>query len=636
MKTHTGRIIFTCIVCEFEATREILLENHMEMKHGEKSDRKTKCSDCGKMFPALFLSRYHICGPQYTYPCQLCHFVAIDLEEIVAHSLEYHTNHLSIFKCDRCDFKSIKKERIDIHLQTNHKNLRVDIAEEDQIQFQCDQCEYRCNLNIKLRSHKKKIHEAKEDSGRSFKCNNCEFTSNHVLHMWEHRQASHPQYIPQFQRKARDLIPALLAEQGYNILEEIITMKTGLINSFTELTAFVHSSLEEVKTKANENHIEIKTSIENLNKKVDVKPEKDQNKSVDEPKDTKNFNDKDEDHHTLRRSQRKKKNNSKTNVVWVGTSISEVLDEKKFEHDTNTNVKVVRAYAITDEVETPYQKDALRLQDNSFKNVVPEVLENDEVDVLVMEAGNIEISNIKVNEALLDTSKEITEYKNQWFKEVEEDSKKVFEVAENAIKQKQDLKVIVMKRLPRFDRSSQDILGIKAQLSKYANKVYEQLWLKAGSPQNIHILELNLNTEDSKHIRDIIFGLKNAKDYDGVHLRGPGAGRHFTYRAGQAIKAFLPKYQKPRSVAARTGPKSSRSARQANQSHSSQFTHTDTHTDCPQARYQSQNSHTDCPQARYQQRQQARAKASYAEVVRGEGYQYNYAVPTYNRFTFLD
>ena len=176
-----------------------------------------------------------------------------------------------------------------------------------------------------------------------------------------------------------------------------------------------------------------------------------------------------------------------------------------FEHDTNTSVKVVRAYAITDEVETPYQKDAHRLQDNSLKNVVPEVLENDEVDILVMETGNIEISNIKVNEALLDTSKEITEYKNQWFKEVEEDSKKVFEVAKNAIKQRQDLKVIVMKRLPRFDRSSQDILGIKAQLSEYANKVYEQLWLKAGCPQNIHILELNLNTENSKHLRDIIF-----------------------------------------------------------------------------------------------------------------------------------
>ena len=611
MKTHTGRIIFTCTVCEFEATREILLENHKEMKHGEQSDRKTKCCDCEKMFPALFLSRYHICGPQYTYPCQLCSFVAIDLEEIVSHLVEYHTNDLSILKCDSCDFKSIKRNSMEIHLQTNHKNLKVDIGEKDQVQFQCDQCEYKCTLNIKLKNHKKKHHETKEDAGRSFKCNNCEFKSNYVLHMWEHRQTSHPENVPKLQPKAGDMVPALLAEQGYNILEEVITMKTGLINSFTELAAFVHTSMEEVKTKVEEKHSVLEASIEKLNKKISIKTENEQIKSVEKPKDNKIHSDKADNHYVFRRFPRKKNKNSKANIAWVGTSISNVLDKQKFEHDTNTNVE--------------------------FVNVVPEALENDEVDVLVMETGSTEITNIKVNEALLDTSKQITEYKDQWFKHVEEDSKNLFKVAEDAIKQKPNLKVIVLKRLPRFDRSSQDILGIKSQLSNYANQIYDQLWIKSGCPNNIHILELKLNTEDSKHLRDIIFGTNNTKHFDGIHLRGTGAVRHVTYRAVQTIKAILPKPEKPRSVAAKTGPRlAHRPVGQPGQSHSSQSSH----IDCPQARYQrqqhSQYSHTDCPQARYQRQQQTRTQASYAEVVRGGDYGYSYAVPTSNRLTFLD
>ena len=267
MKKHTGRILFTCSGCEFEATRQILLENHMEVKHKKKSDRNNKCDDCGKTFPALFLSRYHICGPQYTYPCQMCKFVAIDLEEITYHMVEYHTNSLSILSCDQCDFKSIKSSNIEIHKQTNHKNLKVDIKEEDLVQFQCDECKYKCTLNIKLKKHKTKHHGSK-DTGR-FKCNNCEFSSDLVLHMWEHRLSNHPENMPQLVPKPKGIALALLAEQGYDIMEEIISMKSGLANSFKELVAFVHSNTEEVKSKVSDNFKATQTSLENLDKKID-------------------------------------------------------------------------------------------------------------------------------------------------------------------------------------------------------------------------------------------------------------------------------------------------------------------------------------------------------------------------------
>ena len=159
------------------------------------------------------------------------------------------------------------------------------------------------------------------------------------------------------------------------------------------------------------------------------------------------------------------------------------------------------------------------------------------------------------------------------------------------------------------------------------------MWLKSGSPEKIHIAELKLGTKENVHLRKLIFGASSIENFDGVHLCGPGAARHFTYRSVQAIKEVLPKSEKMRAMADKSGARPSyRRTGSQNQSHSSED-----HTDCPQARYQ--RRHTDCPQAMYQRRQVARASASkpsYAQIVKGgDNRGYSYSVPTSNRFTFL-
>ena len=40
---------------------------------------------------------------------------------------------------------------------------------------------------------------------------------------------------------------------------------------------------------------------------------------------------------------------SHKNLLWIGTSISKALDKNKFEKDTNTNVKFVKAFGIKEE-----------------------------------------------------------------------------------------------------------------------------------------------------------------------------------------------------------------------------------------------------------------------------------------------
>ena len=171
----------------------------------------------------------------------------------------------------------------------------------------------------------------------------------------------------------------------------------------------------------------------------------------------------------------------KHKVGWVGTSISKQMDKSKFKEALNVDLIMEMAYCI----------DAL-YRNKNFKAVVPKVIEKDDIDNLVLQTGCIEITNFDVNNAVMDTKKHIDEYKKEWFEKVERDSSNLFNVTEDALKKSTSLKrVIIIKRLPRYDRSRDDILGIKSQLSEYANACYDQLWIKKGCPDNIFAVQLN-------------------------------------------------------------------------------------------------------------------------------------------------
>ena len=61
---------------------------------------------------------------------------------------------------------------------------------------------------------------------------------------------------------------------------------------------------------------------------------------------------------------------------------------------------------------------------------------------MVLETGSIESTNLRVNEAMLDTQKDIQTYKKEWFNKIEKASETLFNVAENAIKKSLNIKVI--------------------------------------------------------------------------------------------------------------------------------------------------------------------------------------------------
>ena len=131
------------------------------------------------------------------------------------------------------------------------------------------------------------------------------------------------------------------------------------------------------------------------------------------------------------------------------------------------------------------------------------------------------------------------DHKKDWFQQAENESKELYKSAEAAAEENKDLKVCIVKRLPRFDRSSADLIGIKSEISDFANTILKQEWIKSGRPSRINILDLKLNLSESKHIRHLIYGDRNSSNYDGVTPIGKGVSRHFSYRVKQALEPIV-------------------------------------------------------------------------------------------------
>ena len=97
---------------------------------------------------------------------------------------------------------------------------------------------------------------------------------------------------------------------------------------------------------------------------------------------------------------------SKEKISWIGTSISKALDKDKFEKDLNIQLKITRAYCIEEEENARFKK-------KHFREIVPKVVEKEDPDTIVLQTGSIEISNIDVNKALMDSKKDNEEYKKE-------------------------------------------------------------------------------------------------------------------------------------------------------------------------------------------------------------------------------
>ena len=631
---HTGTSIYTCGTCEFETTRQAMLNDHIEAKHMkknfwwlEKEKSEYNCDKCEKKFQNLFVMRYHLCVQKTKYACSFCEVIVETFEELVPHLETEHTK--KSIRCELCPFEATNMEDIGSHVQVKHKTTQVKISKEEQVVLMCDQCEYRCNLNIKLKKHKM-VHQKEKETDLIYECDVCDLTFDFLTQALEHRQTKHSDLEPDLSPKPKDMAMSLLIEQNVELQRELERFKKDVKNAFTEFASNMKECFEAVGEDIKESRKQnlrgfsdisevFGAKLEKIENKIDNHIEKSNIGQRDTKKDVESEHDKTENYNKNMHTEesktkteiknKSKKKSSKKKIKWIGTSDGSVLNKEKVENTLNVDLSMERAYYIDEEESAP-------LKENNFKTVISEKIKHEEIDVLVLQTGSIEITDLKVNEAILDTKKDLTEYKKDWFKKVENDSAKVFDVALDALSKNNGIeKVVIVKRLPRYDRSSSDILKIKSELSEFANRAYDQIWQKMGSPENIQIVDIDLKCSSSAHLRNLIFGHSDSENFDGIHMRGEGASRHFTYRTINALKQVI--FSEKRKETYRNKSRAYTQAKSVPD---------DDHSACPQTVYQmwkkvEKNLHHKIPPAK-----------SYRPRFNDN----RYSVPTQNRFSPLN
>ena len=581
---NSGRI--ACNKCDYTCQFNIQLRKHVNKKHVE------------------------IKNTAQQFGCEKCAYKCDTGTTLRAHIEAYHIK--DIFKCNYCGFEDETEDNLRMHVQSNHNSNQ-------NIYYPCDECEVRTPRINDLVLHKKTIHGILK-----YACDLCEHSDTLLEGLWRHKVVDHQAFEPDTPEATYHMQQMLLISlsaqveflvnsmaklnvqtaQGFlenkthmdklegkldTVDERVHDLDTALAKT-TRFDNKIQNDSQAVLTKVSAKCAEIENLVLHVAKRKAVA---ESNPIRDEPgteehdglkkKDTaEEKNDEIDKADDAFENVYQRRRNRKHKVTWVGTSLSKVLDKEKFEKDIDVELTMEKAYCIEEEG---------RFKQMNFKAIVPKLVEKGDIDTLVLQTGSIEITNIEANKAMMDASKDISKYKKEWYEKAEKDSTNLFAIAEDAIKKDPNLNVIIVKRPPRFDRASKDISRIKSQLSKFSNHVYDQLWLKNGSPAKIHIVELELGCENSQYLREIIYGQPQNPKYDGIHLLGKAASRHFTYRAVQIMLPIV----NPSLVPVQQFPSLRRNFRAKthmpeNEQLSADWkTQDDGHTNCEQAQYQRQS-----------------------------------------------
>jgi hypothetical protein len=205
-------------------------------------------------------------------------------------------------------------------------------------------------------------------------------------------------------------------------------------------------------------------------------------------------------------------NSGPEHILYVGDSISSNANFNTLEEATETKFIKVKAYSAVHDTEANTVKSAAKFPEANFTDVIPRELNKRKYKHLVVQAGSVDISNLK-------TKDEPEEHLDYFREETIKSATNLFKAASNALSVQPTLKsVVIMKQIPRYDPSSMDPLALKASLSLLFNNTITRLWTESPLRRRIHIGNHNIDCSGS--IRESRYRHTKSGRYDGIHLYG--------------------------------------------------------------------------------------------------------------------
>ena len=199
-------------------------------------------------------------------------------------------------------------------------------------------------------------------------------------------------------------------------------------------------------------------------------------------------------------------------ILLVGDSITGSLNIPVIAKATESKVKTVRAYGSIKDTTSNEAKDATKYPESNFTDVTAEELKKETVDILIMQAGSVDITN-------LNTKDNPTANFDYFKDEVIKSAKNFFATAVSALNQHPELKkVILMKQTPRYDPLDVDPLSLKQALAQIFNDSLVQQWIVSQEKEKIYVGAHNF--ECSGSIRESRYRHTKSGRFDGYHLFG--------------------------------------------------------------------------------------------------------------------
>ena len=543
---------FKCEKCPFTSKTEIGIGRHKEYFC-------SKCSVClaEKMEVEIHSSLHKECISKN------CDFASSGTQNLRDHVVSKHPK--ENFPCTKCDIVLKSEKDLMTHFNNTHRNAAKEKAtksiqtQTDEVHHSCDQCDFSHKDMTVIMKHIIDIHCL---PAREYKCNECEFSAEDETYLKLHKINTHNasefmseknmiqtfcNFIGRMISDSNELVTRMISENSENVCK-LIKNQEKLEKSMGN----VEAEIKEIKISKN------KTEEQVLTTNV-----KDDGKSVHEPESVKTILDnqnviqqevfllrnvlaakaapvsKEPDcasppaprratssristppkeswqqirstpqqpqsqHRRYERDQRQK-------TLYVGDSVSAHVRIDALEKATRTKI-------VT---ESNIAKNAAKFPEANFTEMLPQKLQEDTFQNLMVQAGSVDISNLK-------TDIEPTKYSAYFQQVATVSAKNLFSACEYAAMKNPSLKkIIVLKQTPRYDPASVDPLSVRPVLSELFNRTLEQCLQSSQVRDRIFLGTHSIDCTGA--IRDARYRETKSGRFDGLHLFGTSGSKAYT------------------------------------------------------------------------------------------------------------
>ena len=489
------------------------------------------------------MSINHICCEKEDTNCKQCNFKGNDIKAFVTHIINAHGNNSEVIHCPHCDYKSIDMETMKDHIETVH-------------------------LELALLGH---ITGNQDTLNKNFDKFKTELTTalNAII---EGHNAMKQELFIMRQKKADSDGKLDRVENAMRKLTDLVSTQITIANQSASTT-----DRSSGASTTNASRPCVPLPMAPVSKPLSAEPTGPAVTSkLIHPASKKSY----------------KSDTKIESILLVGDSIAGNAHLRTLETATKADVKLVKAYSSSYETSESPANCAPRFPAKNFIDVIENELKKTHVDALIVQAGSVDITNLKTEAVNANNHLEYFKQKTVI------SANNVFQAVTNAAKTHPELKkIILMKQVPRYDNQSSNPPGLKPFLSNVFNETLDQLCRNSTFKNKLSIDNHNLECSGGRfeaRYRNI-----QSKRFDGIHLYGPSGMKAYT----ASILNILSSAQ----LVKKTPPK-----------------------------YYDEFEHMKCDQARYQARQQFRVQGNKKSKARVSGKDdYQYTVPTYNKYAGL-